>query len=157
MNVPLTNGLNAGVDDEDLSKVMEHSKIWTRAKNGYVYTWSKKLQKTVYLHRVVLDFPDKDIDHIDGRKVNNRKSNLRVTDSSTNAINRGPRFGKQWKGTFRAKAGKFSAQVRKNYTKYSCGTFNTEEEAARAYDKKALELYGTIAYLNFPIKNKEMC
>lgn len=40
------------------------------------------------------------------------------------------------------------------FTNYYLGRYKTEEEAAQAYDIKALELYGEIAILNFP-ENKE--
>ncbi len=34
------------------------------------------------------------------------------------------------------------------------GYFDNEEEAAKARDKKSLELFGEFAILNFPIENK---
>ena len=37
---------------------------------------------------------------------------------------------------------------------YSLGNYKTEKEAALAYDKKAIEFYGTEARLNFPIKKR---
>jgi len=47
---------------------------------------------------------------------------------------------------------KWLATITKNRKGYSLGTFDSEIEAAKAYDKKALELYGENAKLNFPIE-----
>ena len=46
----------------------------------------------------------------------------------------------------------WAAMVIYRKKKYRLGNFATEEEAARAYDKKCLELRGPEARLNFPVK-----
>jgi hypothetical protein len=48
--------------------------------------------------------------------------------------------------------GKWRATINFRNKQYALGEYNTEEEAARAYDKKAIEFYGENARLNFPIK-----
>lgn len=48
--------------------------------------------------------------------------------------------------------GKYRARIRHNGGKISLGSFATMEEAARAYDKKAIELRGEFAALNYPLK-----
>ena len=45
---------------------------------------------------------------------------------------------------------KWSVKIQKNKKVYRLGHFSTPEEAARAYDAKAKELYGQKARLNFP-------
>jgi hypothetical protein len=50
--------------------------------------------------------------------------------------------------------GKYAAVISFNHTKINCGKFDTIEEAARARDRKALELYGDAAELNFPEEYK---
>ena len=49
-------------------------------------------------------------------------------------------------------SGRWFAKIIFRRKEYFLGSFSNEEEAAKAYDKKALELYGPDAKLNFPIK-----
>jgi len=44
----------------------------------------------------------------------------------------------------------FAASIRYMYKTYHLGTDKKAEEAARAYDRKAIELFGEFAFLNFP-------
>lgn len=44
----------------------------------------------------------------------------------------------------------FTSKIRKNGKCFSLGYFNTAEEAAKAHDKLAYELFGNKAILNFP-------
>ena len=57
-------------------------------------------------------------------------------------------------GVMKCKGGnrikEWTAEIKKDRKRYSLGYHMTEEEAARAYDEKAKELYGENAKLNFP-------
>jgi len=58
---------------------------------GYVRRTSYKrgkLQKTITLSRLILNAPiDKEIDHINGDKLDNRKINLRIVSDAQNKLN----------------------------------------------------------------------
>lgn len=45
---------------------------------------------------------------------------------------------------------KWAARIKYNKKTIHLGNFHSQEDAAKAYDKKALELYGDTAKLNFP-------
>jgi hypothetical protein len=92
------------------------------------------------------------VDHIDGNELNNRRSNLRVCTVSQNHQNRRRTWGRsRYKGVcFLKKRNKWKAEIMVNRKHIHIGCFDEEEEAAKAYDKKAAELFGEFAYFNLP-------
>lgn len=97
---------------------------------------------------------EKGIDHIDGNELNNTRKNLRKATPAQNAENRAKTTKKvalsKYKGvTFHRKIGKWQSQIKLSGKSIYLGVHNTQESAARAYDAKALELFGEFARLNF--------
>ena len=93
------------------------------------------------------------VDHIDGNSLNNRRSNLRICTPRQNTANRAKtRNGtSRFKGVhFCTRDRKWRAQIGVDGARRFIGDFDDEVEAARAYDRKAAELFGEFAYLNFP-------
>ena len=89
-------------------------------------------------------------DHINGKRLDNRRKNLRIVTVTENQMNRGPQKNNTsgYKGVIRHPKG-WIAKI--NYMKKAIrlGPFANKEDAAKAYDTKAEELYGSIAYRNF--------
>lgn len=88
------------------------------------------------------------VDHIDGDARNNRRGNLRIVTMAQNAANAASRGGaSQYRGVFKAR-NKWAAQIAKGGVRMCLGTFETEEEAAAAYDAAAKNVHGEYARLN---------
>jgi len=113
--------------------------------------------KMTFYHRVVWflckgTWPNHTIDHIDGDASNNKIENLRDVPISVNNQNK-KAYKKNktgYKGV-RVEGGRYRSQITANKKSYFLGMHDTPEEAARAYDRKALELWGDRAVLNFPL------
>jgi hypothetical protein len=91
------------------------------------------------------------IDHIDRNRTNNHISNLRETTHQQNIFNSSPISGanSQYKGVYK-KGKKWGASIARAVEKYRIGCFDSEEDAAMAYDIWAEKLFGEYCFLNFP-------
>lgn len=160
MRVPLTKGYVALVDWEDVALVSAHS--WHAHENrpGHVYAACGVMrdgrQVTVRMHRLLLRAEAGQIvDHINGNQLDNRRANLRLTDPTGNARNGGrKRTGdtqSRYKGVSRScrpRTKPWMAAITADNRRRTIGTYRTEEEAARAYDARAIELHGAFARTN---------
>lgn len=114
------------------------------------YALARSGNNIIKMHTYLMNPPEgKIVDHINHNKLDNRLSNLRLCDKSLNAHNRTKKEDTltSYVGV-KPSGSKFYAQIQKDGKKYYLGTFETQEEAAQAYNEKALELYGDQANLN---------
>lgn len=92
------------------------------------------------------------IDHIDGNRSNNIWSNLREATISQNLINSKKRKNSKskYKGVsfHDRRILKWAARISVNKQEYILGYYNTQEEAAMAYNEAAFKHYGNFAKLN---------
>jgi hypothetical protein len=142
-----SNGDEILVDEDRYRDLIKYS--WCVDKvTGYALARSGN--DIVKMHIYLTNPPDgKIVDHINNNKLDNRLCNLRICDKSLNAHNRTKKEGTltDYIGV-RITGNKYYAQIQKDKKQYYLGTFKTQKEAALAYNKKALELYGETANLN---------
>jgi hypothetical protein len=106
------------------------------------------------MHREIMRPPEgKIVDHENHNKLDNTRANLRVCTQGENMRNTGKRNGtsSRFRGvSYSKRYGKWRARICFEGKCADLGLFTEEEEAARAYDRKAVELFGEFARLNFP-------
>lgn len=105
-----------------------------------------------YLHREITGAsPEQFVDHRDHNTTNNRKANIRPCTPHQNVMNQSAQKGRRsrFKGvSFDKERGHWRAYIWFRGKREYCGRHATEEEAAEAYDKAALRLYGEFAATN---------
>jgi hypothetical protein len=150
--IPLYGKRGAGkfalVDDDDFERVLKIR--WNINKNGYVYN---KSHNVLIMSRFILNINDPKIlvDHIDHNKLNNQKENLRLANKAENNRNKlisSTKTSSKFKGVFKLDNFKYLASIGYNYKQIHIGIFSTEEDAARAYNRRAKELFGEFAHFN---------
>jgi hypothetical protein len=147
--IPLGDGLYAYIDAADYDWLSRYN--WYLA-NGYAGRRDKG--KQIYMHREITKAPmGIPVDHINHNRLDNSRPNLRVCTFQQNSLNNKKRMGSRsrFKGvTYDKRYDKWCARITSKGGRFWLGWFDTEIEAARAYDRKAVEVHGEFARLNFP-------
>lgn len=158
MDIELTNGFKAVIDDEDFELIKGYR--WTalnsKGKFYAIATWSlgDGKQRHVLMHRLLLGITDRNVltDHIDGDGLNNRRGNLRKCNHAENMRNSAVRSHSRSgvKGVRVEKSGNkemLRVRVRKDGVTYRKWFALTDMAGAEAWAKKMrAELHGEFAY-----------
>lgn len=163
----ISRGLETKIDDEDYEAIASQDFNYrsqplrwqatycsTDKKRGYYVSktidykkW--KLHRYIYFLRGI-NIEGLEIDHKDGDGLNNQFSNLRISTSSQNKINRGVRSDNKlgMKGVEKLPTGRFAAYIVKDSKKTHLGVYKTVEDAGLAYNRAAIEMWGEYAWTN---------
>jgi len=148
--IPLAEGSYTYVDAADYQWLSRWR--WHTTSGGYPARAGKG--KQIFMHREIMQPPEgKLVDHQDGNKANNCRFNLRVCSHKENRGNMRKQMGtySRFKGvSYDKRRDKYFAQCDFGGGHRWLGFFDDEVEAARAYDRAAVEECGEFAWVNFP-------
>lgn len=165
--IPLTQGRVALVDDEDFDRLSRHKWYAYRQPGTETYYATRTRPRSegkkglVYMHREILGATrGQVIHHMNGDGTDNRRANIRFCTVREN--NQGSR--KKYKGTSRyrgvhwsSRREKWAAEIRGGAVRpdgrrqrVNLGDYASEQDAAIAYDRAAVRLFGEFASTNFP-------
>jgi len=156
--IELTQNKYAVVDDDDFERINQYK--WQADFSHGNWRARRSIQKIngkrvpLYMHQVIISCPKGfEIDHRNHNGLDNRKCNLRTCTQAENQHNRRiqqqRKTTSQYKGVYWHKRDKiWGAMIRLNNKQIHLGNFLNETEAAKAYNRKAKELFGEFAYLN---------
>lgn len=131
-------------DADDFNRVKCHSwRALKERKDSRNFRAMSSDIEGIYLHRLLLSFPDSIIDHINRDTKDNRKINLRECSHKLNSINRLNTKKVLPKGVYYGRNGQFRARIWINGKNVNLGcNFKTQEEAFDAFKKASKDLYG---------------
>lgn len=162
MKIIKISGFEVIIDDEDFERIKKLG--WYVQKNqdykdGRFYfnaeVFINDKRTVTKLHRFIMGCQvgdKKQIDHINGNTLDNRKENLRFCTNSENMANK-KLISKNNKSGYKgvSVAGKkWKATVYVNSKAYNLGYFVDPKEAAKEYDNMVRFTHGRFARVNFP-------
>lgn len=155
VEIPLSRGLIALVDDEDAASVGKYR--WAATKGRRTWYARRAIKRpdgrwsTELMHTLLSGW--RYVDHRNGNGLDNRRANLRSATNQQNHRNRRKIIStSRFKGvSWHSQNGRWCAQLTVDRRRYWLGYHGEEGAAARAYDEAAREQFGEFAALNFPL------
>jgi len=157
MNIAISQNKICVIDDCDLELISRYkwhyyARIGGTCGYAFANIYSKETQKQqrIAMHRLIMQCPaGLFVDHIDGNGLNNTRANLRICSRAQNNANRRSARSSMsmYLGVCLFK-GRWRAQIRQNGKKTHIGLYDTEIEAALAYNRMAQICHGEFARLN---------
>jgi hypothetical protein len=153
--IKLTKGKFAIVDDADFEWLNQWQ--WqAHFQRGLWYARRTEgkfpFRKTIPMHNQIKGTPKGMVtDHKDGNGLNNQRDNLRICTRLQNARNsrKSLQNTSGFKGvTYNKESKKWRARITDNRKQFFLGSFNTPEEAGRAYDEAAKKYHGEFSQTN---------
>jgi hypothetical protein len=154
MKIQIKGGV-ALIDEEDASRVNEYR--WHTNRDGYAITniWYEGKRTSISMHRYIMGCVPRDkkeIDHISGNKLDNRKENLRFVEHIHNTWNtsRKKTSNCKYKGVTTTKDKRFASQIMVKGKTIFLGHYKDEVQCAKIYDVASALFHGEFAKFNFP-------
>lgn len=158
--VELSQGMVALVDLNDYKYLNSFSWCAANTRNDRFVAMrtdrSGEKQRSILMHRAIIGeekiSKGEVIDHVNGNPLDNRRENLRICKIGLNMKN-----CKKYKNNktgfmgvyYYKRLGKWTASIQSDGKRHHLGTFDNPEDAAIAYDERAIKLHGEFATLNF--------
>ncbi len=150
--IPLVNidGLSAMVDAADYEWLSRY-RWFVVGCHGCLYACTYCKGRTCLMHRMIMNPPKGMlVDHKNLYGLDNHRANLRNATHQQNCVNHGRAPGVSGFRGVTPNGDKWQAKIWDHGKRRHLGIFDDPAEAARAWDRKAIELYGEYARLNFP-------